>query len=31
LVFIASQPLRLLLAGTDTWIQFATWLVGFVS
>jgi hypothetical protein len=31
LVFIALQPLRLLLAGTNTWIQFATWLVGFVK
>ena len=31
LVFIASQPLRLLLAGTHTWIQFATWLVAFVK
>lgn len=25
---IASQPLRLMLAGTDTWIRFASWLVG---
>lgn len=31
LAFIALQPLRLLLAGTNTWIQFATWLVGFVK
>jgi hypothetical protein len=31
LVFIASQPLRLLLAGTGAWMQFATWLVGFVK
>lgn len=31
LVFIASQPLRLLLAGTGGWMQFATWLVGFVK
>ena len=28
---IASQPLRLLLSGTDAWIQFATWLVGFAK
>lgn len=25
---IASQPLRLLLSGTDIWLRFATWLVG---
>jgi len=31
LVFIASQPLRLLLAGTGVWIQFATWFVGFAK
>jgi hypothetical protein len=31
LVFIASQPLRLLLASTVAWMQFATWLVGFVK
>lgn len=31
LVFIASQPLRLLLASTGAWMQFATWLVGFVK
>lgn len=31
LLFIVSQPLRLLLAGTDLWIQFATWLVGFAK
>lgn len=30
-VFIASQPLRLLLAGTGVWMQFAAWLVGFVK
>ena len=29
--FIASQPLRLMLAGTGIWIQFAAWLVGFVK
>ncbi len=28
LIIIASQPLRLMLGGTDVWIQFATWLVG---
>jgi uncharacterized membrane protein YozB (DUF420 family) len=28
---IASQPLRILLAGTGAWIQFATWLVGFAK
>lgn len=27
LLIIASQPLRLLLAGTDVWMRFATWLV----
>ena len=26
-LIIASQPLRLLLAGTSAWMQFATWLV----
>jgi hypothetical protein len=26
LFIIASHPLRLMLAGTDTWMQFATWL-----
>ena len=31
LLFIVSQPLRLVLAGTDLWIQFATWLVGFAK
>jgi hypothetical protein len=28
LLVIASQPLRLLLGGTDVWMRFATWLVG---
>jgi len=28
LLIIASQPLRLLLAGTQVWLQFAAWLVG---
>ena len=27
LFIIASQPLRLMLAGTQIWLQFATWLV----
>ena len=27
LLVVASQPLRLLLAGTDVWMRFATWLV----
>lgn len=27
LLIIASQPLRLMLAGTDVWMRFATWLV----
>src|SRR5882724_7092307 len=26
-LIIASQPLRLMLAGTDAWIKFASWLV----
>jgi len=30
-LIIASQPLRLILSGTDAWITFATWLVGFVK
>jgi hypothetical protein len=28
LLLIASQPLRLLLSGTQIWMQFAIWLVG---
>lgn len=28
LLIVASQPLRLMLAGTDAWMRFATWLVG---
>jgi hypothetical protein len=31
LLVILSQPLRILLSGTDVWIQFATWLVGFAK
>jgi hypothetical protein len=27
LLIVASHPLRLLLAGTDVWMRFATWLV----
>lgn len=30
-VVIVSHPLRILLSGTETWIQFATWLVGFAK
>lgn len=28
---IASQPLRLMFSGTETWMQFATWLVRFAK
>jgi hypothetical protein len=28
LLVVASQPLRLMIAGTDAWMRFATWLVG---
>jgi hypothetical protein len=31
LLFIGSQPLRLVLSGTELWTQFATWLVGFAK
>ena len=31
LVFIASQPLRILLSGTTVWMHLAAWLVGFVK
>jgi len=31
LLVIASQPLRLMLAGTDVWMRFATMLVGLVK
>ena len=31
LLIIASQPLRLMLAGTDIWLRFATMLVGLVK
>lgn len=30
-VVIASHPLRILFSGTETWIQFATWLVSFAK
>jgi hypothetical protein len=28
LLLVVSQPLRLILAGTDTWMRFAAWLIG---
>ena len=31
ILFIASQPLRLLLSGTNLWLQFATWLTAFAK
>lgn len=31
LLFVASQPLRLMIGGTDAWIAFATWLTQWVS
>src|SRR6266404_5808899 len=31
LLVIASQPLRLMLSGTDIWLRFATALVGLVK
>jgi hypothetical protein len=31
IIFIASQPLRLLLSGTNVWLHFATWLTAFVK
>jgi nitrate/nitrite transporter NarK len=30
LLIIASQPLRLMIAGTHAWIAFATWLTQWV-
>lgn len=30
LLIVASQPLRLMLAGTQAWLSFATWLTGLV-
>ena len=31
LLIIASQPLRLMLSGTDIWLRFATMLVGLMK
>lgn len=31
LLIIASQPLRLIIGGTDAWITFATWLTGWAA
>lgn len=31
LLIVASQPLRLIIGGTDTWISFAGWLTGWVA
>ena len=31
LLVIVSQPLRLMLSGTEPWMQFATWLVSFAK
>lgn len=31
LLIVASQPLRLLIASTDAWTSFATWLTGLVA
>jgi len=31
LVIVASQPLRLMLAGTSAWMSFATWLTQWVA
>ena len=31
LLIVASQPLRLMLASTDAWMQFANWLVGLMK
>jgi hypothetical protein len=31
LLIVASQPLRLMLGGTQAWLTFATWLTGFVG
>jgi len=31
LLIIASQPLRLMIGGTDVWITFATWLTSWVA
>jgi hypothetical protein len=31
LIFIASQPLRLVVSGTDAWQSFAQWAVGMIQ
>lgn len=31
LLIIASQPLRLMIGGTQAWLTFATWLTGWVA
>lgn len=31
LLIVASQPLRLMIAGTQTWLSFATWLTQLVG
>ena len=31
IILIASYPLRLMLAGTDAWITFATWLTSWAA
>jgi len=31
LLIVASQPLRLMIGGTDAWIAFATWLTGWAA
>jgi len=31
LIIVASQPLRLMVGGTDAWIAFATWLTQWVA
>lgn len=31
IAIITSQVLRIMLAGTEVWVQFAAWLVGFVK
>jgi hypothetical protein len=30
-LIIVSQPLRLMIGGTDLWIRFATWLTGWMA
>jgi hypothetical protein len=31
LILVASQPLRLIIAGTPAWLSFAAWLTGLVK